>query len=244
MRGPSRGGIFHPMRRSRPLILALLLAVFASGCASLRNDARERNPIVFVHGWSASASVWTTMIERFRADGWADAHLVPWSYDTRQSNVDTAHQLADHVEAVLRETGARRVDIVSHSMGALSARYYARNLGGDARIDAWVSLGGANHGTVTAFACFQRSCREMWLTSSFLHELNEGDETPGPPRYATWRSPCDVVIVPQDSPALDGAVNETTPCLLHRDLPNDGAVYEHVRDWLAANESGATHAGW
>ena len=224
-----------------PLLLALA-ALVASGCVSARSKARERNPVVFVHGWSSSASVWDPMIERFRADGWPDTHLVAWPYDTRQSNVDTAAQLAAHVDSVLAVTGARRVDLVSHSMGALPSRYYARNLGGDARVDGWVSLGGPSHGTITAYACFDASCREMRPGSDFLRDLNAGDETPGAPRYATWRSPCDLIVLPQDSPALDGATNTATPCLLHLDLPTSASIYAQVRDWLAANERAA--ASW
>ena len=220
----------------RVVLVLALATLLASGCASTRSQARERNPIVFVHGWSSSASVWDPMIERFRADGWPDTHLVAWPYDTRRSNAETAVRLAAHVDSVLAATGARRVDIVSHSMGALSSRYYARHLGGDNRIDAWASLGGPSHGTITAYACFDRSCREMRPGSAFLRDLNAGDETPGAPRYATWRSPCDVVVLPQDSPVLDGAVNTATPCLLHLELPTSGSVYVQVRDWLAANE--------
>ena len=220
----------------RAFLLLALAALVASSCASTRNQARERNPIVFVHGWSSSASVWDPMIERFRADGWPDSHLVAWPYDTRQSNAVTAAQLAAHVDSVLAATGARRVDLVSHSMGALSSRYYARNLGGDTRIDGWASLGGPSHGTITAYVCQDRSCREMRPGSAFLRALNADDETPGAPRYATWRSPCDVVVLPQNSPVLDGAVNTATPCLLHLELPASGSVYAQVRDWLAANE--------
>lgn len=221
-----------------------LTALLVSGCAGTRSSARERNPVVFVHGWSSSASVWSTMTERFLADGWPETYLAVWSYDTRQSNVETAEQLADRVDAVLAETGASRVDVVSHSMGALPARYYVQRLGGDARVDGWVSLGSPNHGTVTAYTCFSRACREMRPASSFLRDLNEGDETPGLVRYATWRSPCDLVIVPQDSPALDGATNQTTACLLHLDLPTSATVYAQVRDWLAANEGQASPAAW
>ena len=226
-----------------PLLLALA-ALIGSGCASSRRSAHERNPIVFVHGWSSSASVWATMTARFQADGWPEAYLVAWSYDTSQSNVETAEQLAHQVDSLLARTGARRVDIVSHSMGALPARYYARNLGGAARIDGWASLGGPSHGTITAFACFARSCREMRPGSAFLRALNEGDETPGPTRYATWRSPCDLVILPQDSPVLEGAVNEATVCLLHLELPTNATVYAQVRDWLAANEPGRAAVTW
>ena len=225
-------------------LLVLLIALLASGCAGTRPDPRERNPVVFVHGWSSSGSVWRTMTERFRADGWPDALLVTWSYDTNQSNAQTAEQLAEHVRAVLAQTGSARVDLVSHSMGALSARYYVRHLGGADRVDGWVSLGGPSHGTVTAFTCFSEACQEMRLGSSFLRDLNADDETPGHPRYATWRSPCDLIIIPQDSPKLDGATNVATECLLHNELPTDSTVYAQVRDWLAANETDGSGPLW
>ena len=163
----------------RPSFVIALAAFLASGCASSRSTARERNPVVFVHGWSSSADAWSTMAERFRDDGWPEAYLVVWSYDTSRSNVETAGRLADRVDAVLEATGASRVDVVAHSMGALPARYYVRHLGGDARVDGWVSLGSPNHGTVTAYTCVSRSCREMRPGSSFMSALNEGDETPG-----------------------------------------------------------------
>jgi len=40
----------------------------------------------------------------------------------------------------------QRVDIVSHSMGAVSARWYATKLKPD-RVRSWISIGGANHGS-------------------------------------------------------------------------------------------------
>ena len=228
----------------RAFLLVLLAAFLVSACAGTRPDPRERNPVVFVHGWSSSGSVWEAMVKRLRADGWQETHLVAWSYDTDQSNAVTAAQLAERIQRVLSETGASRVDIVSHSMGALSTRYYIRYLDGARRVDAWVSLAGPSHGTLTAFTCFSDACHEMRVGSSFLSDLNEGDETPGHSRYATWRSQCDLVIVPQDSPKLDGATNYATECLLHRDLPNDRAVYAQVRDWLAANEAHGSGPIW
>jgi triacylglycerol lipase len=42
------------------------------------------NPILFVHGWNASSSTWTTMVGRFLNDQWTTAELVNWSYNYRQ----------------------------------------------------------------------------------------------------------------------------------------------------------------
>jgi triacylglycerol lipase len=185
-----------------------------------------------VHGWHGTTSSFGTMVSRFQKDGWTSAELYNWDYNSDQSNATTAQQLAARVDSVLAATGATRVDIVTHSMGALSSRYYARNLGGDARIDAWVSLGDPNHGTTTAGACFTTSCVEMRPSSTFLNALNSGDETPGAPRYATWSSPCDEVINPHGSVALSGATNTTTACDTHSGLLSDATVYAQVRDWV------------
>jgi len=91
----------------------------------------------------------------------------------------TAEEVAAEVQALLERTGASSVDIITHSMGSLSSRYYAKFLNGDENIDAWVSLAGANHGTNWAYGCLSWSCFEMRPGSNFLSELNKGNETPG-----------------------------------------------------------------
>lgn len=228
----------HQKWKRLPVLLA---AVALAGCSGdLLGPGGPRraiippahNPIIFVHGWHGTASTWTTMIGRFKTDGWTDAELYNFTYSSDQSNATTAKLLSARIDSVLAATGATRVDIISHSMGALSTRYYARNLGGDVKIDAWVSLGGPNHGTQTAYACFSTACQEMYPGSTFLKNLNSGDETPGAPRYATWWSPCDEVINPDSSVPLSGATNSQTTCLTHSALHEDATVYAKVRDWV------------
>jgi len=189
------------------------------------------DPILFVHGWNASSSTWSTMVSRFKADGWTSAELVNWSYNYRQSNATTAQQIQQKVDSILAATGATKVDIITHSMGPLSARYYVRYIE-DGKVDALVSLGGANHGTNTASFCFDISCVEMRPGSTYLNNLNSIDETWGTPRYATWWSPCDGVINPQTSALLDGATNTQTACISHSALHEDAGVYQQVRDMV------------
>ena len=192
------------------------------------------NPIVFVHGWNSSGTVWNTMISRFSADGWTSAELNNWSYNTSQSNATTASQLSTKINDVLKRTGASKVDVITHSMGGLSSRYYARNLGGDLKIDDWVSLGGPNHGTNWAYACypFSAGCRHMIPGSGFLDALNAGDETPGAVRYGTFWSSCDEIINPDTSTQLSGATNVNVGCLGHSALRTDAGVFARVRDFI------------
>lgn len=214
------------------LRLAALLAAALASAAAAQEPAARRDPILFVHGWRGDADQWRAMIARFRADGWTDRELFAWDFDPRASNAVTAARISARVDQILVATGASRVDLVTHSMGALPARYYLRNLRSEGKVDAWVSLGGPNHGTLTAHLCFSAACREMRPGSAFLDALNAGDETPGEPRYATWWSPCDEIIEPPASVLLDGAANHETRCLAHLDLLEDPGVYREVRDFV------------
>ena len=221
------------MRATRGFVLALAAALaIALGAAPTAGAATAHDPILFVHGWSSSGTVWNTMIANFKADGWTDAELNNWSYNYRQSNATTAGEIRAKVDSILAATGNAKVDIVTHSMGGLSSRYYVKNLQGDGKVDDWVSLGGANHGTTSANACFDTSCVEMRPGSTFLTNLNSGDETPGAVNYGTWWSPCDEIINPDDSVLLSGARNTQTACISHSALYSDKTVYGQVRDFV------------
>ena len=211
--------------------LGLAAAVLAA-CLIAPTVAQARDPIIFVHGWSSSGATWNTMASRFRADGYTAAETVQWSYNTSQSNATTAQQLSTLVDQVRASTGAAKVDLISHSMGGLSTRYYVKNLGGDVKVDDFVSLAGPNHGTNTANFCFQTSCTQMRPGSSFLNALNSGDETPGAVSYGTWWSPCDEVINPDSSVLLAGAVNTQTACLSHSGVKDSATTYAQVKAFI------------
>jgi triacylglycerol lipase len=225
---------FRPFAALALTVLGACGSITDPGNPLARRTPRQAKPIiVFVHGWNATASTWNTMIGRFKRDGWQASELVAFSYNTTVSNATTAGIIAQKVDSIQKATGVAQVAIVTHSMGALSARYYVRNLGGDGKVSALVTLGGTNHGTSTAFFCLQTSCQEMWPNSSFLTALNATDESWGTPRYATWWSPCDEVINPDDSALLSGgAQNNQTACINHSALHEDATVYAGVREWV------------
>jgi triacylglycerol lipase len=219
----------------KKIVLAVVLVLAAlSGAAPEGASAQAaQDPIVFVHGWNSSSSAWNTMIDRFVAAGVPRNRMLAVTYNSNQSNGTIANQVRDAVASLRASTGAARVDIVTHSMGGLSSRYYLKNLGGTAVVDEWVSLGGPNHGTNFAYACypFSAGCRDMIPGSSFLDALNATDETPGSVRYGTFWSSCDEVINPDDSVLLSGATNTGVGCLGHSDLRTDAGVFNQVHSF-------------
>jgi triacylglycerol lipase len=192
------------------------------------------DPILFVHGYLGSTANWDTMRQRFLSDGWKDYELYAYNYSFLSSNATSAAEIRDQVSDIMSKTGATKVDIIAHSMGSVSSRYYLKNLGGSEKVHAWVSLAGPNHGTddVDRQNCQTVPCREIAPGSAFLLALNAVDETPGLTLYATWRSTCDTTIIPTSSVILSGATNNIEACVFHFNFLVDAGVYQEVKSWI------------
>jgi triacylglycerol lipase len=221
----------------RRFILSALVGLFAALAIFMptgeQTTADHVDPILFVHGYTSNASTWNTVISRFQADGWESNRLFAYTFSSTQSNATVAQAVAQRVNEIKAATGAAKVDIITHSMGGLSSRYYIKNLGGAANVDEWVSLAGPNHGTTWAYGCFFFSpCNRMIPGSGFLNALNAGDETPGTVRYGTWWSSCDELINPDTSTILSGATNTNVGCLSHSGVKDSAAVYAQFRDFV------------
>lgn len=215
-------------------IFALIACTETAGPGPGNLPDLTHDPILFVHGYLGSSANWDTMRQRFIADGWQDFELYAYNYGVFSSNATSAAEIRSQVDNIIAITGATKVDIISHSMGSVSSRYYLKNLGGSEKVDAWVSLAGANHGTddVDRQNCQTTPCREIAIGSPFLTALNAGDETPGLTRYATWRSTCDTTIQPTQSVVLGGATNNLSGCIVHFNFLIDAGVYQQVRSFV------------
>lgn len=202
--------------------------------SSKEEEEAGRDPILFVHGYNGYVTTFKTFVKWFKEDGWPLSRLHNWAYNSAQSNVTTAKEISKMVDKLREITGATKVDIITHSMGALASRYYIKNLGGAAKVDDWISLGGPNHGTNLANFCFTTACVEMRPNSAFLNALNQ-EETPGEVSYTTWRTltGCDNTITPAESVELVGAVNIILEkCVSHVNLHETKSIYEEVREWV------------
>jgi triacylglycerol lipase len=132
--------------------VVVLTAVLPAGAATgtttpdattraARSATLVHEPVLLVHGFNGSGAGWHAMVASLEAAGWLD-EIDAMSYDSTRSNVDVGHRIAREVAALRARTGAARIDVVSHSMGAISSRWYLEHLGGAAVVDAWASLGG------------------------------------------------------------------------------------------------------
>ncbi|MBN1174034.1 MAG: alpha/beta fold hydrolase [Micromonosporaceae bacterium] len=212
------------------VVAGAALALHQTGMAQA---ATGHTPVVFVHGYTGSASNWVTAQSVFRSAGYSSSELYAYEYNSYGDNVQNARGLSAFVQNVLRTTGASKVDIVNHSMGGLVSLWYIRQLGGTSYVRRLASLAGANHGTTAAGTCLGfETCRQMYPGSAFILTLSAGDETPAPTTYATWYSPCDGVIIPHTSTRLSGATNNYVACENHLTYLTDLGILSQVRTFL------------
>ena len=221
------------MRRLLVLFTAVLAGLALSPARPA--SAAPGTPVIFVHGYTGSASNWTTAMTVFRSGGYSSSELFAYEYNSYGNNITNAQGLASYVSQVRSRTGAAQVDIVNHSMGGLVSLWYLKQLGGAQYVRHLASIAGANHGTTYAAACLiYTTCQQMYPGSSFINTLSAGDETPGSTRYGTWYSPCDGIIIPYTSTTLSGATNNYVACQTHIGYLTDTITLTQIRSFLAS----------
>jgi triacylglycerol lipase len=234
------------------ILITPWLSCVKANPTKIKIAAQDQNPILFLHGGFKDKEDWVTMMGWFKADGWPDTTLYAYTFAenddcTFEVNINNTNQIKQWVDEILNETGADKIDIVAHSMGGMSSRYYIKFLGGIDTIDDYVSLGSPHHGNNWS-SCGREGVKEMALI------LNEGDETPGgilndtlgirydPIWNITYNSSHipgtinytsiysrDDGICQYISSPLDGAYNIEVEKIGHSQLFKDESVYELVK---------------
>ena len=178
------------------------------------------DPVIIIHGITDSGRGSEDFARSLRRDGFTVfTPTMPSSgMDGLEAN---AAYLRAYVAWVLRTTGARRVDLVTHSQGGLSALAYIRAGGGDC-VDAVVAMSAPFHGVAGPWRPVLDAVRAIgllrWMAPKGLMVLDQrsgsiaalmaGDETPGDVAYTSiFSKEADGIVFPASSPRLEGATN-------------------------------------
>jgi len=193
-------------------------------------------PVLLVHGVNGAAENFDVMVENLVAAGWPREHIYAYTFDDPSwgCNLDNAFTISAWVENILAETGQPRINLVAHSMGTLSSRYYIKNLGGTAFVNTYATLGGMHHGLDSAcspdFPFKPCIWTEICSTGEFVTQLNEPPSTPGDLHWVSIYGTADESI-PNESSYLAGAENIEMPEVEHYGpdgLLEDAATFDEV----------------
>lgn len=119
----------------------------------------QRTPVLLVHGHGLTSADWDSLRLYLHGMGYPPQYLYALDIrPSRMANATAAEQfVAPGVQELLSRAQQaadaagvnrtiRRVDIVAHSMGSVSTRWYAAKLAPET-VRTWISVAGANHGT-------------------------------------------------------------------------------------------------
>ena len=208
----------------RSMVIALVgVTLLSTGARPASGAALP--PVLLVHGFESSPATFATMAARLARNGrTVYAIALPGQDNIANAGAIRAFVAAHHL---------RQVDIVAHSMGGLSSRWFIRFLRGSVNVRHYVSLGTPQHGLWIACLAPFDDGGQMCPVGAFLSRLNADDGTPGLTKYTSLFSTSDA-MVPASSARLDGGA-----CLVpdggvtHFALLTDARVYHQVVDALA-----------
>ncbi|MFC9894975.1 esterase/lipase family protein [Nocardia sp. NPDC127579] len=186
-------------------------------------SAAHPRPVVLLNGaFLDKYANWAELAPRLAAQGYCVFGL---DYGARgplhqTGNLrDSAAQISAFVDRVLAATGAREVDLVGYSEGALVALHYLNVLGGDRRVGTLISLSGpllgmSSHGMtrmiaslpggLAAYGQLLPSAADAATGSSFLAETAAGGLTRPTVRYVTISSRADLIVDADESRLPEG----------------------------------------
>lgn len=191
--------------------------------------ARDRNPVVLVHGIFSDSGDFARMAKHLRAGGW-EVFTPDLKPSGGQAGIDDlARQLAAFNE---RELPGRKFDLVGFSMGGLVSRYYLQRLGGLRRVGHFVSLAAPHHGTVMALCHGGRGGVQMRPDSELLRDLDRDANALKRVHFTSIYTPLDLIILPARSSEMPQARNVRLWAALHPSLILEKRCLRAVADAL------------
>ena len=226
------------MWRTTAAALTLSLFTLSQGACVLEEDGNDedisavdselaggKDPIIFVPGCPPPPYtnedgffLFIPMTQYFLSKGYPESYLNTIVFSGLcGSNITQAAELGALVQQVRAATGAPRVDIVAHSMGALTVRYYLSQ-GGNRYVRDFVMVGGANHGSELGY--LGPDLQEIFGAPAY-----EGLKEMGPPYACAGESfGADVQAT------VNGCLTLTGRTVKVDETPNAGTDYLSIRN--------------
>jgi pimeloyl-ACP methyl ester carboxylesterase len=221
--------------------LQLPHALWPRGCGGIQHVA-ERNarcPVLLVHGYAASESVWTPLRRALAEAGFG--HIVSLTYNSFAAGPEAVSaELARQARRALTATGAPRVHLVGHSLGGLIVRCaLAGSAALSSRAASAVTIASPHGGVYLARIAPGRCARIMHRGPG-----------PGPPvvpaprpiRWLAYYSDGDRVVPPASARLDDprfGAANLLIPGCGHLTICRDARLIRSLAGELIRAETAA-----
>lgn len=137
-------------------VIYLFLGIYGCSSSSSTPPIGTR-PVVFVHGYAGSADQFETQAMRLASNGYSAGYISGFEYNTLSvtGNPTTGFVIPPeilsgldaYIDAVLKQTGADKVELLGHSMGTAVSHAYLADPAHAAKVAHYVNLDGQQSAT-------------------------------------------------------------------------------------------------
>lgn len=212
-------------------------AALHADIATISPETRKRlaagNPVLLVHGHGGKPSDLAAVGNALQK--WGVPKIYNIDYAPNDGTIEqVVPQLAAKIDQIRAETGKDQVDLVTHSMGGIFARWYIDFAGGASKVSHLVMISSPNHGIGFARWALDPGGRELATDNPHIKALEQGDQTPGKISYTSIWSHMDIYTQfwPWNSAALPHIPDQTVWWGSHSGILNHPDIWAKVRDGL------------
>lgn len=188
-----------------------------------------RLPVLLVHGYLCNHRVWDSLLGPLTRAGHPVMRV---DLEPLFAPIDSyAPLLQNAVDQLCRQSGAKQVALVGHSMGGLVIRAWMRSHGLQ-RVAQVITLGSPHAGTLADKHPLTPNGKQMLWRSDWLHTLANDESAGTYQRMRLALSPSDTIVYPQREQVLPGAPVTVFDSLGHMELCLNARVIQWVLQQL------------
>jgi triacylglycerol esterase/lipase EstA (alpha/beta hydrolase family) len=188
-------------------------------------------PILLVHGYVNSGSVWTFLKKRLEKAGFGPIYTINLGHPFR-SIQEYARKVQTEAEAIAAETGRKDLILIGHSMGGLVSALYALSLSSPGTVTDVITIGSPLAGTLMARLGIGPNAREMERDSTLIRDLQAAMAKNQHIRFHHIATKSDQLVIPGHSAVILANNHFILEDLGHASLLYSRRVTDKIAEWL------------
>jgi len=203
------------------------------------SSAGNKPPVLFVHGYTHTASAWILYASWFRKAGYTDLNATTYNSWTLDF-AGIVRQLEREVRALLAERPGQKIVLVGHSLGGLAVRDLLNRTELGEHVLAAVTLGSPHQGTTLAPLGMNTLGHTLAYQGALIRDIESRDRDTGVPCLALY-SPVDNMVVPLEGLMIrrEGWERQQTRPVCHVGMLYHRPTAQAALDFIARAEAAA-----
>jgi len=172
--------------------------------------------IVLVHGFISTGKIFYYIKKKLEAQGHRCFTPTLKPIDAKHGIEDLAIKLNAYIEN--NSELASKFALVGFSMGGIICRYYLQELNGIKRVDKLFTISSPHYGSYTSYLYPGKGIKQLRPKSKFISELEEKGNLLKGLKIYSYRTPFDLMIIPNKSSVWKIAANKRFFSIMHSSM--------------------------